>query len=122
MVVRYELQVHSRDVLTSSEYDKHTGYNLIKYVDDVPVEIQSIDLYNYNGQIKFDIRSQVVAQDLYESTGEIVGSFIFYDGEAIAITAEWLAEKQYKSALLNLSNPVDIFNKIKEKHKIFYIN
>lgn len=35
-------QVHSRDVLTSSEYDKHTGYDLIKYVDDMPIQIQSL--------------------------------------------------------------------------------
>ena len=115
MTVRYELQVHSRDVLTSSEYDKHTGYDLIKYVDDMPIQIQSIDLYNYNGQIKYDIRTQVVAQDLYESTGEIVGSFMFYDGVPVAVTAEWLAEMQYcvSEPLLINGSAVQAFNKIK---------
>lgn len=115
MTVRYELQVHSRDVLTSSEYDKHTGYDLIKYVDDMPIQIQSIDLYNHNGQIKYDIRTQVVAQDLYESTGEIVGSFMFYDGTPVAVTAEWLAEMQYcasKPLLIN-DSAIQAFQKIK---------
>ncbi len=115
MTIKYELQVHSRDVLTSSEYDKHTGYDLIKYVDDIPVQIQSIDLYNNNGHIQYDIRTQIVAQDLYESTGEIVGFSMFYDGAPIVITAKWLAEIQYCTSvpLLTDNNAIQAFNKIK---------
>lgn len=112
--VEYKLIIHSRDVFTSSDYDKHTGYDLVKYENRIPVNIQSVDLYNDNGQVKFDIRDQIVATSIYYSIGEIVGSRMLYDGDDFWVTSQWLLEKQYHaSTLLTGEDALRAFNQMK---------
>ena len=85
MTVTYELRAHSRNVnvdLNPEEpgetpVGKHTGYDLITYVNGVPTKIESVDLYRDNGNINFDIRNQLVNRELQEkSSAHIFGTIM----------------------------------------------
>lgn len=74
MVKQYQSVAHIHDLLLFK-------YDLITYVDGVPTRIESIDLYRDNGKINFDIRGQVVNRELYETTGEVFGTYMWYDNK-----------------------------------------
>ena len=96
MTTTYKLIVHSRDFQIDinplypgeTDVDKHTGYSLVKYINGHPVTIESINLYNISGKIKFDIRSSSINEDIYEDSGQLVGQSIWYENVATSVTRE----------------------------------
>lgn len=123
MTVTYELRAHSRNVnvdLNPEEpgetpVGKHTGYDLITYVNGVPTKIESVDLYRDNGNINFDIRNQLVNRELYEATGEVVGTYIWYNNEEQLASSYFLGKIEYQTTNVLATDQiaVNIFNKIK---------
>lgn len=123
MTVTYELKAHSRNVNMDlnpgkpgeTPIGKHTGYDLITYVDGVPTRIESIDLYKDNGNINFDIRSQLVNRELYETTGEVFGTYMWYDNKEELVSSYFLMGLEYQTtpALATEADAAKKFYKIK---------
>lgn len=123
MTITYELKAHSRNVNVDlnpgkpgeTPIGKHTGYDLITYIDGVPTRIESIDLYKDDGNINFDIRSQLVNRELYETTGEVFGTYMWYDNKEELVSSYFLMGLEYQTtpALATGEDAAKKFYKIK---------